>query len=124
MKKIKRGEIFNADLDPVLGHEQGGNRPVLVLQNNHSLKRCPTVLVAPLTKMINKKYDLPTHVYIEPSNYLKYDSVVLAEHIREIDRSRITYYLTTLTKKQQKLVDKAIINAFGLSIKEINLYGK
>lgn len=118
MLEIERGKIFYANLDPVMGHEQGGKRPVLILQDNPSLETCPTVLVAPITKRCNKKYDLPTHVCIKPSRYLKYHSVILLEHIREIDKIRIKQYLTTITKKDQKKVDKAIKSAFGINIGE------
>lgn len=118
MLEIERGKIFYANLDPVMWHEQGGKRLVLILQDNPSLETCPTVLVVPITKRCNKKYDLPTHVYIKPSRYLKYHSVILLEHIREIDKIRIKQYLTTITKKDQKKVDKAIKSAFGISMGE------
>lgn len=117
MLEIKRGEIFYADLDHVIGHEQGGKRPVVILQDNPNLETCPTILVAPITRSCNKKYDLPTHVYIKSSKYLKHRSVILIEHIREIDKSRIKQYLTTITKKEQKEVDEAIKIAFGINVK-------
>ena len=58
MKQVLRGEIYHADLNPVIGSEQGGKRPVLVIQDNRGTKNCPTCIIAPLTRMINKKYPL------------------------------------------------------------------
>ena len=81
---IKRGDIFYADLDPVVGSEQGGTRPVLVVQNNVGNKYSPTLVVLPLSTA--KKNHLPTHIHIKGSKALPKDSVVRAEQIRTIDR--------------------------------------
>ena len=87
---IKRGDIFYADLDPVVGSEQGGVRPVLVVQNNIGNRHSPTLVVLPLSTV--KKNKLPTHICIRNSKILPKDSVILAEQIRTIDRSSCLLY--------------------------------
>lgn len=118
MLKIKRGEIFYADLDPVIGHEQGGKRPVVILQDNPNLETCPTILVAPITKLINKKFYMCSHVSIKSRRYLKWDSVVLIEHIRSISKERLGQYLASISCKEQMAVNKALLNTFGIKGKE------
>lgn len=87
--KVKRGDIFYADLSPVVGSEQGGVRPVVVVQNDVGNKYSPTVVIAAITSQINKA-KLPTHVAIERSKYgLPKNSVILAEQIRTIDKKRL-----------------------------------
>ena len=87
--QIKRGDIFYADLSPVIGSEQGGVRPVVVIQNDVGNKYSPTVIVAAITSKINKA-KLPTHVEISAKRYgLLKDSVVLLEQIRTIDKKRL-----------------------------------
>lgn len=122
MKQVLRGEIYHADLNPVIGSEQGGKRPVLIIQDNRGTKNCPTCIIAPLTRMINKKYPLRTHVYIRPRRYLKYYSVILLEHTRSISKDRLGHYIGKLTLKEQILVDKAILNTFNLNDKEKKVY--
>lgn len=86
---VKRGDILYADLSPVIGSEQGGVRPVLVIQNNVGNKYSPTIIVAAITSQINKA-KLPTHIEIKASEYgLTKDSVVLMEQIRTIDKKRL-----------------------------------
>jgi len=86
---IKRGDIFYADLSPVIGSEQGGVRPVLVIQNDVGNKYSPTIIIAAITSQINKA-KLPTHIEINASEYgLTKDSVVLLEQIRTIDKKRL-----------------------------------
>ena len=86
---IKRGDMFYADLSPVVGSEQGGIRPVLVIQNNMGNKYSPTVIVSAITSQLNKN-KLPTHIELDSSEFgLKADSVVLTEQIRTIDKSRL-----------------------------------
>jgi len=89
-KNIKRGEIYYADLRPVVGSEQGGIRPVLIVQNDKGNKYSPTTIVLTLTSQ-TKKSDIPTHVYIhsDRGNGLSLDSTVLCEQMRTIDKSRI-----------------------------------
>ncbi len=86
---VKRGDIFYADLSPVVGSEQGGIRPVIVIQNNIGNKYSPTVIIAAITSQINKA-KLPTHVEISSEDYgLNKDSVVLLEQIRTLDKRRL-----------------------------------
>ena len=86
---IKRGDMFYADLSPVVGSEQGGVRPVLIIQNDVGNKHSPTVIAAAITSQMGKA-KLPTHIEIGSlSNVIKSDSIVLAEHIRRIDKRRL-----------------------------------
>ena len=86
---VKRGDMFYADLSPVIGSEQGGIRPVLIIQNDLGNKYSPTVIAAAITSQTGKN-KLPTHIEIDSKEYgLKADSVVLAEQIRTIDKSRL-----------------------------------
>jgi len=93
--EIKKGDIYYAMLDPVIGSEQDGKRPVVVVQNNLANKHSPTVIVAPITTVIKKTY-LPTHIVIYKNNFLKKDSTILVEQVRVIDKSRIITYLGKL----------------------------
>ena len=91
-KKIRRGDIYYAYLNPVVGSEQGSCRPVLVVQNDIGNEHSPTVVIAPLTRNLRKN-PLPTHVVIPKSCGLDRDSLVLVEQIRTIDRSRLSNYI-------------------------------
>ena len=91
-RKIKRGDIFNADLGYGVGSEQGDLRPVLVVQNNVGNRFSPTIVVTPITSNLHKT-KIPTHVVIPRSCGLEKDSLVLVEQIRAIDRSRLEDYL-------------------------------
>ncbi len=111
--EIQKGDIYYAILDPVIGSEQDGKRPVVVVQNNLANKHSPTVIVAPITTVIKKTY-LPTHIVIYKNNFLKKDSTILVEQIRVIDKSRITAYLGKLNDFQIQKVNKAISILFEL----------
>ena len=113
-KEIKRGDIYYADLDPVTGSEQGGIRPVLVIQNDVGNKHSPTVIIAPFTSKLEKPR-LPTHVFIRAGNSgLSQDSIILLEHIRTIDKSRLIHYCETLDIGTIQKIDRAIQVSFGL----------
>lgn len=86
--RILRGQMYYANLDPVIGSEQGGNRPVLIIQNNVGNRHSPTVIVAPITSQL-KKRRLPTHIGIPPYFGLPEQSMALLEQIRTIDKSRL-----------------------------------
>lgn len=116
--EIKKGDIYYASLNPTIGSEQKGERPVVVLQNNLANKHSPTVIIAPITTVIKKSY-LPTHIIIYKNNFLKKDSTILIEQIRVIDKSRITVYLGKLTEYQIQKIDKALINAFEIDIRKM-----
>ena len=121
--EIKKGDIYYAMLDPVIGSEQDGKRPVVVIQNNLANKHSPTVIVAPITTVI-KKTHLPTHIVIYKNNFLKKNSTILIEQIRVIDKSRITAYLGKLTEFQIQKIDKALVNAFAIDIENIESENK
>ena len=103
---MNRGEIYYADLSPVIGSEQGGYRPVLILQNNKGNKYSTTVIVAPISSRMTKN-DLPTHVIIEPI-FLEKKSVILLEQIRTIDKKRIDERLGCLSSDTMEKVNIAI----------------
>ena len=111
---IKRGDIFYADLSPVVGSEQGGVRPVLIVQNDVGNKYSPTVICAAITSQINKA-KLPTHIAIDSSCHaLVKDSVVLLEQIRTIDKKRLREKICHVDVRTMKKVDEALIISFGL----------
>lgn len=112
---VKRGDIFYADLDPFVGSEQGGTRPVLIVQNNIGNKHSPTVICAAITSQINKA-KLPTHIEIKSSKYkLVKDSVVLLEQVRTIDKSRLKEKIGHLDSSIMASIDKALLTSLGLS---------
>lgn len=96
---IKRGDIYYADLSPVVGSEQGGARPVLIISNDIGNKHSPTVIVASISGKISSKAKLPTHYYIGAENGLEHPSVILLEQIRTIDKHRLKNYIGQLDKK-------------------------
>lgn len=111
---IKRGDVFFADLSPVRGSEQGGQRPVLIIQNNIGNKYSPTVIVAAITAKIAKA-KLPTHVEVGASQVgLLKDSVVLLEQVRTIDKTRLIQKLGQLENCVMLRVDKALVISLGL----------
>ena len=112
-KYISRGEIYYSRLGDNCGHEQGGVRPVLIIQNNIGNLHSPTVIVAPLTSRM-KKSNLPTHVYISDREKLEKNSVVLLEQIRTIDKSRLDDYLCKLQSDEMEEVNKAILISLGV----------
>ena len=112
-RKIMRGEIYIADLDPVVGSEQGGERPVLVIQNNQGNKHSPTVIVLAITSRFHKKRHLPTHVPIESGDLSK-DSIALAEQVRTIDKSRLIHYVGRASKETMDFVDDALKVSMGV----------
>lgn len=111
--EIKRGDVFYADLSPVVGSEQGGIRPVLIVQNNVGNKYSPTVIVAAITSQINKA-KIPTHVELPAENYrLPKDSVVLLEQIRTIDKRRLQDKVCTLDNEKMRKVNLALLVSLG-----------
>ena len=112
---IKRGDIFYADLSPVIGSEQGGVRPILIVQNDVGNKYSPTVIAAAITSQINKA-KLPTHIEIDSKEYgLTKDSVILLEQIRTIDKRRLREKIGHLDSERMKSVNEAIFVSYGLS---------
>ena len=115
-KLIKRGDLYYANLNPVIGSEQGEIRPCLVVQNETGNKHSPTVVVVPLT-CNTRKNPLPTHVFIPQSSGLEYDSVALAEQVRTIDRSRLDVYIGRIDGKIQEEIDNALAVCVGIDKK-------
>ena len=111
---VKRGEIYYADLSPVIGSEQGGIRPVLVVQNDVGNKYSPTVIVAAITSQINKA-KMPTHVEIDAKEYgLIKDSVILLEQIRTVDKKRLKEKIGKIDDNLSEKVDESLLISFGL----------
>ncbi|MFR1709002.1 MAG: type II toxin-antitoxin system PemK/MazF family toxin [Clostridium sp.] len=105
---IKRGDIFYADLSPVVGSEQGGIRPVIIIQNDVGNRYSPTVIVSAITSQINKA-KLPTHVEISSEEYgLNKDSVVLLEQVRTLDKRRLKEKIGHMTDEDMVKVDIAL----------------
>lgn len=113
---MKRGEIYYADLGRMLGSEQSGVRPVLIVQNNTGNQFSPTVIVAPITSKMMKKR-LPTHVYLQQNQEqygLDRASVVLAEQVRTVDKQRMKWFVGELDEMAMKRVDRALAISFGM----------
>ncbi|SFE35750.1 type II toxin-antitoxin system PemK/MazF family toxin [Alteribacillus iranensis] len=113
-KVVKRGDVFFADLSPVVGSEQGGVRPVLVIQNDIGNRFSPTVIVAAITAQI-KKAKLPTHVEIDAAKHrFDRDSVILLEQVRTIDKQRLTDKITHLDEETMERVKEGLEISLGL----------
>lgn len=111
--EIKRGDLFYADLSPVVGSEQGGIRPVLVIQNDIGNKYSPTVIVSAVTSQIGKA-KIPTHIELNKTEYgLKADSVVLLEQIRTLDKQRLKEKIGTLSSNKMQEINRAILISLG-----------
>ena len=111
---VKRGDIYYADLSPVVGSEQGGMRPVLIVQNDTGNRYSPTVIAAAITSQVNKAR-LPTHIELSSQKYgLTRDSVVLLEQIRTLDKRRLREKMGRLDAELMEKVDSAIAVSFGL----------
>ena len=111
---IKRGEIYFAQLNPVVGSEQGGVRPVLVVQNDIGNQYSPTTIILAITSQINKA-KLPTHVELKADLYgLERDSVILTEQIRTIDKTRLKQRIAVLNEETMQKVDQALLISLEL----------
>lgn len=111
---IKRGELYYADLSPVVGSEQGGIRPVLIVQNDIGNKYSPTVIAAAITSKLEKA-KMPTHIELSQLEYgLEKDSVVLLEQIRTIDKTRLRDKIGEISEQKMNQVNKAIMISLGV----------
>ncbi len=106
-EKIYRGDLFFANLNPVKGSEQGGKRPVVILQNDVGNKFSPTVIVAAITSRTRKKVNMPTHVPLDNA-VLEKDSQVLLEQIRTLDKTRLIKKVGTLTQDEMRAIDNSL----------------
>ena len=112
---FRRGEIYFADLDPHYGSEQGGKRPVIVIQNNTGNKFSPTVIVAAVTSKVSKKPNQPTHVLIDRNPAFSRPSMVLLEQIFTIDKERIQRLLGQTTPDEMYQINEALMNSLDLN---------
>ena len=120
---IKRGDIYYADLSPVVGSEQGGIRPVLIVQNDIGNKYSPTVIAAAITSQKDKS-NLPTHRKVNAENCgLAKDSIVLLEQVRTIDKRRLKERMGRLDESSMTAVNDAITVSFGLPSAQDNTVG-
>lgn len=108
-----RGEVYYADLDPVIGHEQGGIRPVLVIQNDTGNYHSPTIIVIAVTRRTFKRPKQPTHVVLDDAQGLA-PSLFMSEVVRIIDKRRVQSYVGRLTKEQMRRVNAALLVSVGL----------
>ena len=115
-KTIKRGDIYYAELNPVIGSEQGGTRPVLIISNDIGNRHSPTVIVAAITSRVHTKAKLPTHTAIRDFEGLNKDSIILLEQIRTIDKQRLQEYIGMLSESEMARVDKALAISVSLNI--------
>ena len=111
-RKIKRGDLVYVNFDPIIGSEQGGPRPAVVIQNDIGNRHAPTVIIAPITSK-TKKSNLPTHVKLT-NKCLERNSVALLEQIKTIDKTRIEDYIGTLADEEMKMIDKALRISLGM----------
>ena len=112
--QIKRGDIYYADLSPVVGSEQGGIRPVLIVQNHVGHRYSPTVIAPAITSQVNKA-KMPTHIELGARSFgLTKDSIVLTEQIRTLDKKRLREKMGTLDEAHMQSVDEALAVSFGL----------
>ncbi len=116
---IRRGDIFYADLSPVVGSEQGGVRPVLIVQNDVGNRYSPTVIAAAITSQISKS-KLPTHIQVHTDSGLAKSSIVLLEQIRTLDKRRLKDRMGHLDDATMTLVNDALSVSFGLSAENSN----
>ena len=112
-----RGDIYYANLDPIIGSEQNGYRPVLIVQNDVGNYHSPTVIVAPLTSRSGVKATQPTHVLIQ-AEILKYPSIILLEQLRTIDKQRLADYVGRLDSETMQLVNGRILTSLGITPEE------
>ena len=118
MMNVKRGELYYADLSPVVGSEQGGVRPVLVVQNDTGNKYSPTIIAAAVTSRIHKA-KLPTHIELPHAFGLAKDSVILLEQIRTIDKKRLMSRIGELPPSTMSRVDRAILISLGFEPRSV-----
>lgn len=115
---VKRGDIYYADLSPVVGSEQGGMRPVLIIQNNVGNRYSPTVIAAAITSQVNKA-KMPTHISLGARTFgLTRDSVILTEQIRTLTNADCQGKMGTLDASHMDEVDRALAVSFGLNAKD------
>lgn len=113
-ERIYKGDIFYANLDGTIGSEQSGTRPVIVVQNDIGNKFSTTVIIVPLTKKLRFKINQPTHYWLRPFGNIKYDSIVLTEQIRVIDKRRLKQKIGIISKEIMQEIDEKMMIALGI----------
>lgn len=113
MEKIKRGQIYYADLSPVVGSEQGGYRPVLIIQNDMGNRYSPTTIAAVITTR-KTKANLPTHIWLNAECGLPKESMVECEQVRTLDKKRLKDFMGTVSKEVMQEIDKGLKISFAL----------
>lgn len=115
MEIIKRGDIFYADLSPVVGSEQGGIRPILIVQNDVGNKYSPTIIASAITSQLTKA-KLPTHIEVQSGRFgLPRDSVILLEQIRTLDKRRLKSKIGSLDERTMNAVNRALLISLGFA---------
>jgi len=114
-RKIKRGDIYYANLNPVVGSEQGGMRPVLIISNDIGNRHSPTVIIAAITSRVHTKAKLPTHISVKDFEHLDKDSIILLEQIRTLDKQRLQDYIGIMPAVLMARADNAL--AISISLK-------
>lgn len=112
-RTIKRGDIYYAELNPVIGSEQGGTRPVLIISNDIGNKHSPTVIIAAITSKQTKN-KLPTHYYLTGVKGLPANSIVLLEQLRTLDKKRLGEHLVRLDEPNMEAIDKPLLTSIGV----------
>lgn len=113
-RKIKRGDIYYANLNPVVGSEQNGTRPVLIISNDIGNKHSPTVIIAAITSRASTKSKLPTHISLKDFDHLDDDSIILLEQIRTLDKQRLQDYIGIIPAALMAKVDDALAISISL----------
>lgn len=113
-ERIYKGDIFYATLDGTIGSEQSGTRPVIIVQNNIGNKFSSTVIIVPLTKKTKFKINQPTHYWLKPFGNIRYDSIVLTEQIRVIDKCRLKQKIGIIKKEIMQEIDEKMMIALGI----------
>lgn len=119
--KIRRNEIYLANLGHTIGSEERGTRPVLIIQNDLGNKHSPTTIVLPITKRVEQRLYIPTHIRIKPFGKMKYEATIMAEQIKIIDKRRLINFIDKLPKKYIKSVNNAL--KIAIDLQERNKYG-
>lgn len=117
-RTIKRGDIYYAELNPVIGSEQGGTRPVLIISNDIGNRHSPTVIIAPITSRTHTKAKLPTHTEVKDFDELDKDSIVLLEQVRTVDKQRLKQHMGMMPDNIMARVDKALTISLALKMQK------
>ena len=115
-KKVNKGDIYYANMNGTVGSEQNGTRPVIVVQNDIGNKYSPTIIVVPLTSQIDLKMSQPTHYYLKAFVNIRYDSIVLTEQIRAIDKQRLKEKIGNINYKTMQEIDEKMMIALGIKV--------